>query len=61
MAGTDPNTHDRRRPTELEDLIVQLDCTLADLESSRRKGYLSRDLARLRTKADRIRVERRQG
>ena len=49
------------RLIELEDLIVQLDCTFADLATSERKGYLSRDAAKVRAEAERIRVTRRQG
>lgn len=48
------------RIVELEDLILQLDSTFADLDAARRKGYLRRDLPRLRTEADRIRKERRE-
>ena len=49
-----------QRITELEDLILQLDATLADLESSKRKGYLVRDQQRLRAEADRIYAARRR-
>lgn len=48
------------RIVELEDLILQLDSTFADLPVADRKGYLRRDLPRLRTEADRIRKERRE-
>jgi len=50
----------RSRIVELEDLILQLDATFADIDAARRKGYLARDLPRLRTEADRIRQQRRQ-
>jgi hypothetical protein len=40
-----------RRVVELEDLILQLDSTFADLESAHRKEYLRRDLPRLRAEA----------
>ena len=53
-------TEHASRLVELEDLILQLDSTFADLESARRKGYLRRDLPRLRAEADRIRQERRE-
>jgi len=49
-----------KRSVELEDLILQLDGTFADLDAARRKGYLRRDLPRLRAEADRIRQERRE-
>jgi hypothetical protein len=49
-----------QRIAELEDLILQLDATLADLESSKRKGYLVRDQKRLRAEADRIYAARRR-
>lgn len=42
----------------LEDLIVQLDSTFSDIESSHTKGYLSRDMHALRKEADRIRDSR---
>jgi hypothetical protein len=42
----------------LEDLIMQLDSTFSDIESSHTKGYLSRDMAVLRKEADRIRDSR---
>lgn len=48
------------RVVELEDLILQLDSTFADLDVARRKGYLQRDMPRLRAEADRIRAERRE-
>jgi len=48
------------RIVELEDLILQLDSTFADLPVADRKGYLRRDLPRLRAEADRIRKERRE-
>lgn len=48
-----------RRIAELEDLVLQLDATLADLEVSKRKGYLIRDQQRLRAEADRIYAARR--
>ena len=47
------------RLRELEDLILQLDSTFADLETAKRKGYLTRDLPRLRQEANRINAERR--
>jgi hypothetical protein len=47
------------REEELEDLIVQLDCTLADMETAKRKGYLRRDLATLREEANRIWTKRK--
>lgn len=47
------------RLIELEDLILQLDSTFADLEAAAHKGYLLRDLPRLRAEADRIREKRR--
>lgn len=43
----------------LEDLILQLDSTLADMEAAKRKGYLQRDLPVLRATAERIRRQRR--
>ena len=46
------------RIVELEDLILQLDSTFADLPVADRKGYLRRDLPRLHAEADRIRQER---
>jgi hypothetical protein len=49
------------RLAELEDLIVQLDCTFADLATSERNGYLSHDVAKVHAEAERIRVARRQG
>lgn len=48
------------RVAELEDLILQLDSTFADLDTARRKGYLRSDLPRLRAEADRIRQKRRE-
>mgnify|MGYP001248686561 CR=1 FL=1 len=48
------------RIVELEDLVLQLDSTFADLDAARRKGYLRRDLPRLRAEADRIHKERRE-
>lgn len=33
---------------EYEDFLLQLDSTFADIESAKRKGYLSRDLKKLR-------------
>lgn len=48
------------RIVELEDLILQLDSTFADLGAARRKGSLRRDLPRLRAEADRIRRDRRE-
>jgi hypothetical protein len=42
----------------LEDLIMQLDSTFSDIESSHTKGYLSRDMAILHKEADRIRDSR---
>lgn len=59
--ATDNEAPCDRRLALLEDLIIQLDSTLADLESSRRKGYLARDLKRLREEADRIHAKRREG
>jgi hypothetical protein len=41
-----------------EDLIMQLDSTFSDIESSNTKGYLSRDMAVLHKEADRIRDSR---
>jgi len=43
-----------QRIKELEDLILTLDSTFADLESARRKGYLTRDLPLLRKAANEI-------
>ncbi len=43
----------------LEDLIVQLDSTFSDIESSHTKGYLARDMAALHKEADRIRDSRK--
>lgn len=54
------NTDLRTRIAELEDLILQLDSTLSDIETARRKGYLRRDMPRLRAEADRIRAEHRE-
>jgi hypothetical protein len=48
------------RLIELEDLILQLDSTFADIETARRKGYMARDMPRLRAEADHIRQERRE-
>lgn len=48
------------RIVELEDLILQLDGTFADIETARRKGYLRRDLPKLHAEADRIRDKRRE-
>lgn len=45
----------------LEDLILQLDSTFADIETARRKGYLRRDMPKLRAAADRIRKQRTGG
>jgi len=45
----------RSRIVELKDLILQLDATCADFDTAKRKGYLARDLPRLRAAADRIR------
>jgi hypothetical protein len=59
--ATDHNAPLNQRLVELEDLIIQLDSTLADLESSRRKGYLTRDLKRLRAEAGHIHARRREG
>ena len=58
--ATDHNASGDQHLVDLEDLIIQLDSTFADLESSRRKGYLSRDLKRLREEADRIHAKRRE-
>jgi hypothetical protein len=44
---------------EYEDLLLQLDSTLADMEAAKRKGYLARDLPLLRATADAIRARRR--
>lgn len=44
---------------ELEDLIVQLDTTIADMEAAKRKDYLTRDLKRLREVANVIYQARR--
>ena len=52
--------HETPRETRLaepEDLVIQLDSTFSDLESSKRKGYLARDLKRLRTEANRIHAQ----
>ena len=54
------NADFRTRIAELEDLILQLDSTFADIETARRKGYLRRDMPRLRAEADRIRAEHRE-
>ena len=54
------NTDLTARIAELEDLILQLDSTFADIETARRKGYLQRDMPRLRAEADRIRAEHRE-
>lgn len=48
------------RLVELEDLIIQLDSTFADIVAARRWGYLRRDLPKLRAEADRIRAKRRE-
>ena len=48
------------RVIELEDLILQLDSTFADLDAARSKGYLRRDMPRLRAEADLIRQKRRE-
>jgi hypothetical protein len=45
---------DAQRLTEYEDLLLALDGTLADMETAKRKGYLSRDLPLLRAAADAI-------
>jgi hypothetical protein len=42
----------------LKDLIVQLDSTFSDIESSHTKGYLSLDMHSLHKEADRIRAGR---
>lgn len=42
----------------LEDLIMQLDSTFSDIESSHTKGYLSRDMLALHKEADTIRAAR---
>lgn len=47
------------RIVELEELILQLDSTFADFDAARRKGYLRREMPRLRAEADRIRQKRR--
>lgn len=44
--------------TRLEDLIMQLDSTFSDIESSHTKGYLSRDMAVFHKEAGRIRDSR---
>ena len=44
---------------ELEDLILQLDSTFSDIESSKAKGYITRDMPRLHKAADGIRDRRR--
>lgn len=49
---------DAARLTRLEDLILQLDSTFADLEAAKRKGYLTRDLPLLKAEADDIRRRR---
>ena len=54
------NTDLTARIAELEDLILQLDSTFADIETARRKGYLQRAMPRLRAEADRIRAEHRE-
>jgi hypothetical protein len=43
----------------LEDLIVQLDSTFSDIESSHTKGYLARDMLALHKEADAIRASRK--
>ena len=43
----------------LEDLVLQLDATFADLSAAQRKGYLTRDLKLLRERADAIHKRRR--
>lgn len=43
----------------LEDLIVQLDSTFSDIESSHTKGYLARDMAVLHKEADALRASRK--
>jgi hypothetical protein len=43
---------------KLEDLILQLSSTLADIEVAKQKGYLSRDLPVLHQMADTIRANR---
>lgn len=48
------------RIVELENLILQLYSTFADLDAARRKGYLRRDTPRLRVEADRIRAKRKE-
>ncbi|MVA95648.1 hypothetical protein GN330_00065 [Nitratireductor sp. CAU 1489] len=48
------------RIVELEELILQLDSPFADLDAARRKGYLRRDMPRLRAEADRIRQTRQE-
>ena len=50
---------DAARLAKLEDLILQLDSTLADIEAAKRKGYLTRDLPLLKAAADEIRTRRR--
>lgn len=42
----------------LENLILTLDSTFSDIESSRAKGYLRRDMPILRKEADAIRAKR---
>ena len=44
---------------KLEDLILQLDSTFSDIESSRTKGYIARDMPRLHKMADAIAARRR--
>lgn len=49
----------KRRERELEDLLISLDCTFADMCVAVEKGYLQRDLLRLREEVNRIYRERR--
>jgi hypothetical protein len=52
---------DAERIKHLEDLILTLDGTFSDIEASRRKGYLRRDMPILHAEADAIRAKRAGG
>ena len=52
---------DKQRIEELESLLLSLDSTFADVEVAKRKGYYTRDIARVRAEADRIYAKRRAG
>lgn len=47
------------RVDKLEELILSLAATFADMETAKRKGYLRRDLTLLRAEADNIFAKRR--